>query len=105
MRVENPTAGLQIASPAAERVVHKPAPAAPKLTTPEQVDSVVSFHKHDGSPLHFSVEADSATKEIIVKLVDQTTGEVLQQIPPETILRMARAIDEMIAARQRNSRT
>jgi flagellar protein FlaG len=85
--------------------VHKPAPAVPKVTRPEQVDSIVSFHKYDGSPLHFSIEADSATKKIIVKLVDQTSGEVLQQIPPETILRIARAIDEMIAARQRNIRT
>ena len=96
MRVENPTnvapAGADWASRAGSR--------GSARAGAELVDSIVLPRTQDLSSLQFAVDMDAATKEIVVKMVDQTTGEVVRQIPSETILKMARAINEMIASQQ-----
>lgn len=43
--------------------------------------------------LEFSVDDDS--KQIVVKLIDQSTKEVLRQIPSAEALEMAKSIDKM----------
>lgn len=48
--------------------------------------------------LQFSVDHDS--KEIVVKLIDQNTGDVLRQIPTPEALQMAKAIDETLDKKQ-----
>ena len=48
--------------------------------------------------LEFSVDQDS--KQIVVKLIDQSTKEVLRQIPSVEALQMAKAIDETLDKKQ-----
>jgi flagellar protein FlaG len=43
--------------------------------------------------LEFSVDDDS--KKIVVKLIDQSTKEVLRQIPSAEALEMAKSIDRL----------
>lgn len=40
--------------------------------------------------LQFSVDQD--TKQVVIKVIDAATGEVVRQIPPEAVLEMARAM-------------
>jgi len=68
----------------------------------EQHDADVALHK-PGSPLQAVIEADSVTKEIVVKMVDAATGEVVRQIPPEEMLRIARAISGKLSAEQQKT--
>jgi len=42
--------------------------------------------------LTFVIDRD--TKRPVVKIVDRTTGEVLDQIPPQRVLRMARDLGQ-----------
>ena len=42
--------------------------------------------------LEFSIDED--TKDIVVKVIDQNTKEVVRQMPSEEALRMAKSIDE-----------
>jgi flagellar protein FlaG len=44
-----------------------------------------------GSELSFSV--DRSTQRPVIKVVDRKTGDIIQQIPPEYVLRMAQALD------------
>jgi len=96
MRIENPIPEIPLAGTAAN-VAHKAAPATRASSAP---DVIVSAHQQDFSSIQFAIEKDSSTHEIVVKMVDQTTGEVVRQIPAEEILRTARAITEMMAAQQ-----
>lgn len=43
--------------------------------------------------IRFTIDEDS--KEIIVKVVDKISGEVISQIPPEEMIRLKERIDEM----------
>ena len=44
--------------------------------------------------LEFSIDTDS--KEVIIKVVDQETKEVLRQMPSKEALDIARALDQML---------
>jgi flagellar protein FlaG len=63
----------------------------------EQVDDAVKVLNKSlatSSPsLEFSIDHDS--KDIVVKLIDQSTKEVLRQIPSVEALQMAKSIDKM----------
>ena len=48
--------------------------------------------------LHFSI--DEGTERIVVKVVDDSTGETVRQIPPEEILRLAAHFKEMLESNQ-----
>jgi flagellar protein FlaG len=84
-----------------DRTVKTAAPQADTASGPapsrEQVDDAVKKLNESmsaSSPsLEFSVDDDS--KRIIVKLIDQSTKEVLRQIPSVEALQMAKAIDKM----------
>lgn len=41
--------------------------------------------------LHFSVDQDS--EQIVIKVMDSMTGQVIRQIPSEEMLRLARELD------------
>jgi flagellar protein FlaG len=43
--------------------------------------------------LQFSIDEDS--KDIVVKVIDQSTKEVVRQIPTEEALEIAKSLDKM----------
>lgn len=43
-----------------------------------------------------SFEKDEASGKMVVRLKDSKTGKVIRQIPPEEMLRVARAIDQYL---------
>lgn len=50
-----------------------------------------------GDSHQFSVAIDPATKEAVVRIVDRTTNELVEQIPSEYILRVAQQISESLS--------
>jgi flagellar protein FlaG len=52
--------------------------------------------KLSGTKLSFSV--DAATKETVITVVDSGTGEVIRQIPSETVLKISEQITAMLGA-------
>ena len=103
MRIENPIPEIPLPGTVAN-AAHKAEPVTRVSSAPELPDVIVSTHRQDFSSIQFAIERDSSTHEIVVKMVDQTTGEVVRQIPAEEILRTARAITEMMAAQQNRTR-
>lgn len=69
-----------------------PLQAATNAGDPAQVQSAVSqisdFVQNFQRDLQFSVDQDSG--RTVIKVVDSETQEVIRQIPPEDLLRMAR---------------
>lgn len=82
-----------------QTAVSKAAPqadaASKSAPSREQVDDAVKkLNESLPTPsLEFSVDHDS--KEIVVKLIDQNTKEVLRQIPSLEALEMAKSIDKL----------
>jgi len=71
-------------------------PSAPPPSR-EDVDAAVEklneSMKQSSQSLEFSIDKDS--KDIVVKLIDQSTKEVVRQIPSEEALQIAKSIDRM----------
>jgi flagellar protein FlaG len=53
-------------------------------------ERIRQYLRESGRELDFRVDAD--TKRTVVTVRDQTTGEVIRQIPSEEILRIARSL-------------
>jgi len=51
------------------------------------------FMKHFATKLDFSV--DDSTKTVVVKVLNDQTGEVIRQIPSEEALKAAKALDAL----------
>jgi flagellar protein FlaG len=51
------------------------------------------FMKHYSIELNFSIDSDS--KEIVVKVLNKQTGELIRQIPSEEALKLAKAMDTL----------
>jgi len=49
--------------------------------------------KSSNSSIQFSI--DDKSNEIIVRIVDRDTGEVIRQIPPESIVRLRDSMRDM----------
>ena len=49
--------------------------------------------KHFSIELNFSVDSD--TKQIVVKVMNPQTGELIRQIPSEEALKLAKAADSL----------
>ena len=86
--------------PAARRAVPAPAPApagaaAKPAPSPAQLNAAVSrlnqAAQANSQGLEFSVDSDS--KRTVVKVVDQSTKEVLRQIPTQEALELAKALE------------
>lgn len=93
-----PINAMMTGRPAAEtkpRVEH-----ARVSETPAPTDVKATLKTAGSSSLHFAIQADPATKQIVVQLVDESTGKVVRQIPSEEILRIARAIAELAAQQE-----
>ena len=50
-----------------------------------------------GGSHQFSIAIDPATREAVVRIVDSTTNELVEQLPSEYILRVAQQLSERIA--------
>jgi flagellar protein FlaG len=84
---------------------HRPAQSAQDTSTtsavsqskPEELDQAVKavndFVKPFNNALNFSVDQESQTT--VVKVIDQSTKEVIRQIPSEEMLALAKALDTM----------
>lgn len=59
----------------------------------EATQQLNDFMKHFSIKLNFSVDSDS--KQIVVKVLNQETGELIRQIPSEETLRLAKAMDTL----------
>jgi len=55
------------------------------------VQAVKALNKSEmfGQDNSLDFQRDPATKRMVVKVVNRTTGEVISQIPPEYVLRLA----------------
>lgn len=74
------------------------APAHPEAKPkPEDLDQAVKavneFVRPFNNALNFSVDQESQTT--VVKVIDQSTKEVIRQIPSEEMLALAKALDTM----------
>lgn len=76
---------------------HQQAPEAPQQTQlqdlAEAVKNVNEFVLPINNQLRFSMDEESDT--MVVKVIDQTTKEVIRQIPSEEMLAIAKALDTM----------
>ncbi len=67
-------------------------PDAKESVPPEKIDKAVreinSYMQKVQRNLEFSV--DKETKQVVVKVIDAESGEVVRQIPAESVLEMAR---------------
>ena len=61
---------------------------------PEELLSQIKALTEDGV---YSVrfERDSSSEELVVKIVDQNTDEVIRQIPPEELLKLSQHLKEL----------
>lgn len=94
---ERPAAATP-AGPVAGRQVHSNAPDAPDALPGKDEVSAAVKKLNDAMPpsaqsLEFEIDEDS--KEIVVKIIDQSTREVVRQMPSKEALEMAKAIDKM----------
>ncbi len=95
----NSAAKQQAKLQSAPRQQYYPADAAAK--DPAQFETRVKaatqqlndFMKHFSINLNFSIDSDS--KQIVVKVVNQQTGELIRQIPSEEALKLSKAMDTL----------
>ncbi len=66
-------------------------PVADPAVVNKAAEQINEFMRASSRNLEFSV--DKGTGRIIVKVVDQESGEVIRQIPPEETLAIARNLD------------
>ena len=59
----------------------------------KELDTINEKLNMANSSLQFSV--DSTSQELVVKVVDRDSGEVIRQIPPESIVRLRASLKEM----------
>lgn len=73
------------------------ADAAPTPQSKEEVSAAVDKLNEAmaASSQSLKFEIDDDTKQIVVKIIDQSTDEVVRQIPSEEALQMAKSIDKM----------
>jgi len=88
---------VQASGPAAVQA-RKPAQDAPSLAPgKEEVSAAVKKLNESMPPSAQSLEfeIDETSKDVVVKIIDQSTREVVRQIPSKEALEMAKAIDKM----------
>lgn len=96
----HPTEAAAPARPAAAPVEAPPTAVQQTGAVPElgelakAVKNINKFLQERSQNLEFSVDSDS--NKTIVKVVDQSTKEILRQIPSEEVLEIAKAIDVAI---------
>ncbi len=74
------------------------APEAPAAAPPEAPRRVAAPNGAELAefPLRkLSFRVDSETHEVVISVVDEKSGEVVRQIPPEEALRLAKALERV----------
>lgn len=95
-RLDDRPAAVAESGAVAGRPVRPEAPTTPP--SKEDVSAAVdklneAMQSSSQSSLKFEIDDD--TKQIVVKLIDQSTQEVVRQMPTEEALQMAKSIDKM----------
>jgi flagellar protein FlaG len=100
-RMESPGAGSQIIAQASsnqnavalqpQKVLQKEKPSAEEIQ--KNLNTINAQLNTMNKSIEFSI--DDKSKDIVVKIVNNDTGEVLTQIPPESVLRMRENLKEM----------
>jgi flagellar protein FlaG len=94
--VAAPAGGPRAVAQTAENQVD--AASLPEQPSSEQLQKAVDAIKKSvgssaSSNLQFSI--DNETGRTLVRVVDQSTGQTIRQIPTEEVLAMAKAVDQM----------
>ena len=87
-----PAAG-RTAAPDSSDLREVPVAAPRKDEVSDAVKKLNEAMPQSAQSLQFEIDEDS--KEIVVKIIDQSTKEVVRQMPSEEALEMAKAIDKM----------
>ena len=87
--IPNAVAATAVAAPVALPAV-APKKAAPVEQLRQIAAAMEKFVRDSGRSLQFSV--DEGSDQVVVKVIDETTGEVIRQIPNEEFLRIAQNI-------------
>jgi uncharacterized FlaG/YvyC family protein len=87
------------ASPGREREVNEPQKSLQKeMPSAEEIlkdlDGINDQLKSMNRSIRFSI--DESLKDIVVKIVDKDSGEVIRQIPPDEVLRLREHFKEMV---------
>ena len=81
-----------VAQPATEKTQPAPQPVSQEQLK-AAVNSVQEYIKPFNNNLEFSVNND--INQVVVKVVDSTTKEVIRQIPSEEMIAIAKALDSI----------
>jgi flagellar protein FlaG len=74
----------------AEKPADEPSPAQ---ASAERIQRIVDAFQQQATALNF--EVDEKNNQVIVRVVNRSTGEVVRQIPPEEMIRMARELKDL----------
>ena len=69
------------------------APEAKKIQPEEVLDKIKALTEDGAYAVHF--ELDERTSELVVRLVDADSGEVIRQVPSEEILGVRQHLQEL----------
>lgn len=85
---------LRVSTRKAGDVVKEEAPRDMTNVISDFKKKVEKFHEIVKSELRFEIDRD--INMIIVKIKDKDTGEIIRQIPPEVVVKLAKAIEEFL---------
>jgi flagellar protein FlaG len=94
--LQRPTATSEPGNPPA--VSKTPAPQQPSAAASrEQVEEAIKAVNEFVNPINSAIQfnLDDQSGRMIVKVVDNTTNEVIRQFPSEEMLNIARALDRI----------
>ena len=68
----------------------------------QKLDETVSYANKAMQSLDrsLSFSVDEGTERVVVKVIDDSTGEIVRQIPPEAILKLAAHFKDMLESNQ-----
>ncbi len=81
----------------AEAVSSRPVPASTPVEQQQQLESAIRSVQQFVRPMSGSLEfsMDVSTGKTVIKVVDNSTNELIRQIPSEEMLEIARALDRL----------
>jgi flagellar protein FlaG len=98
-RAANAVAPAAVAAPAAaapvqaSALVQQPGATAKSEQVKQAVEQINKLLQAQSQQLEFTMDKD--TNEVVVKVIDQQTREVIRQIPSEEALDIAKSIDRI----------
>ncbi len=98
LKTTQPSAEPDAPKAASEEKVKSPEPPPPNQRAAQQQSeknsqlASILANNHLSRVVQLDFEMDKDTKRVIVRMVDRDSGEVIRQIPPEEVLRAAKAM-------------